>query len=189
MSDVIKNPNRANQPQQKPYEPEYARKGIKVVDAPVGSLITATATSLSKKRDANPPLQQEIFNSINGVDLDIDGNEVSFESGHVIDNNEFVNWTRYEVDPRAQQPKIKIADATQTVLQQTVVEETTPQVGDYILMVFGKLVSSGSVEKIEKLVRDIMYGDNKDFSDEEITVDDIVVLKRVEVKIGIFVSK
>ncbi len=56
-------------------------------------------------------------------------------------------------------------------------------------MVRGKLITTGNLDKVEKIVRGIIYGENKEFIGQGILVDDIVVLKRVDIKVGIFVEK
>ena len=56
-------------------------------------------------------------------------------------------------------------------------------------MVLGKLITIGSSEKIEARVKQIMYGEDKDFAGLEISMDDIVVLKRLAIKVGIFIDK
>ena len=184
--DIIKNPLRSIPKPTTTYEPEYSRKGIKVVEAPQNLTVPNAVVSAYKKRDPNPP--QEVFSSIDGINLDIDGNEITFESGHIIDNNAFVDFRYGDIDNRAHDNDL-LDEAFPNYDPIEPEEQNTPQVGEYILMVLGKLITSGNIDKIEKQVRDIMYGDSDVFKGKEISINDIVVLKRVEIKVGIFVSE
>lgn len=169
--DVVRNPKRIAKPQV-PYEPEYVRKKIDVPEAPA---------SLPKEdvSDVSP----ETFVSMDGFNgIDADGNEIPFENGHIIDNNDYVNLGYASMPPK----QFKKEKQPQQPLEENA---SSPNVGDYILMVFGKLVASGSMDKIESKVKDIMYGDDPDFTGLEISMDDIIVLKRVAIKVGIFIDR
>ena len=184
--DIIKNPLRSIPKPTTTYEPEYSRKGIKVVEAPQNLTVPNAVVSAYKKRDPNPP--QEVFSSIDGINLDIDGNEITFERGHIIANNDLVDFRYGDIDNRAHDNDL-LDEAFPNYDPIEPEEQNTPQVGEYILMVLGKLITSGNIDKIEKQVRDIMYGDSDVFKGKEISINDIVVLKRVEIKVGIFVSE
>lgn len=186
--DVIKNPFRSIPKTQTKYEPEYVRHGITPKNAP--ETIATVAIPASRKRDLNSTIQQlvpEVFNSINGQDFDIDGNEILFETGHIIDNNEFVSFG-YAPNQIPQTIEIQTPFVVEAATPEKQ-DNTTPQVGEYILMVRGKLITTGNLDKVEKIVRGIIYGENKEFIGQGILVDDIVVLKRVDIKVGIFVEK
>lgn len=65
----------------------------------------------------------------------------------------------------------------------------SPDVGQYILLVNGEsILVSGDILEIENKVKKIAYGDDEDFPDK-IEMTDIVVLKRVGLKIGIFIEE
>jgi hypothetical protein len=161
--DVIKNPRRFPKTPT-PYEPEHVRKGINVPEVPVHKI---------------EPTTEEMLVSVDGTGLDSEGKEIPFENGHVIDNNDYVNLG-YNSIPNRPQPKGQEPELEENA--------AAPRVGDYILMVLGKLITSGSINKIETRVRSIMYGDDKSFNGIEVSMDDIVVLKRVDIKVGIFVD-
>ena len=109
-------------------------------------------------------------------DIPFDENDEPIDTqGHIIDNNDFVSFGEAPPAPRREEPR-----ETQS---------TTPEVGEYILMVLGKLIASGSLEDIEKRVKAIIYGEDQSFSGLEVGLDDIVVLKRVALKIGVFIDE
>lgn len=179
MSDdnFIRNPNRKNQQERHiTYEPEHVRLGIK----PIIMERKTVPFVKSSKNDAKD------FASVNGAIFDDNGNEIKVEPGQVIDNNDYVF-------PPTQTPN---RPAQQQVERQTVEEQSdlsdkqngTPKVGEYILMVSGKIVHTGSLGIIESAARAILYGESESFQ-EEVNVDDIVVLKRVGISVGIFIDR
>jgi hypothetical protein len=163
--DVIKNPNRMIPKPQIPYEPEYVRRGLDPLPAPGTSTV-------------------DMFMTVDDSgNIDTDGNEIPFENGHIIDNNDYVNigYSSAPIKQSTAIPKPKKASPNENI--------ASPDIGEYILMVFGKLILSGSIDKIESKVKNIIYGDDPAFSGIEISMDDIVVLKRVNIKVGIFIDR
>ena len=160
LSDVVKNPRRAA-PVQRKYEPEYVRLGKEPIIKP----------------DA------EMYASVDDVSIDVDGQEMPATNGHIVDNNEFVNFGVPEhlqgVSPNK---------THKPVVEETTEQITTPEVGDYILMVLGKLIASGSLEQIEARVKAIIYSEDSTFSGLEVGVNDVIVLKRIGIKIGVFLG-
>jgi hypothetical protein len=115
----------------------------------------------------NPMAQT--YSSIDGKSLDTSQDDFH---GHYIDNNEFI----FPDDP-FNMPKQKMKPLSDT-----------PDIGDYILMVFGKLVCFGHHSVIEDRIEAILYGTDKGFVGKNPTSNDIVVLKRVEVKVGVSIK-
>jgi len=178
--DVIKNPLRDVPKTQIPYEPEHVRKGISVQPGPA----VLGSRPIVKPISADTTIENtESFFSLDKDVLDDDGNVIPFDNGHVIDNNDFVN-IGYDSTPRRDRAEVPPVAANAPVEN----APTAPQVGDYILMVMGKLVTSGDMEKIQARVKNIVYGDDPTFATLEISMDDIVVLKRVNIKVGIFID-
>lgn len=167
--DVIKNPRRLVSTPIK-VEPEHVRMGIDVPEAP--------------QKFVAPQAHPNTDDSFMGIDSSFfdENGEVSVESGHIIDNNDFVSFGV----PTSQSPLPK-PSVNEKINEEENVD--SPKVGDYILMVFGKLITAGSVKFIESKVKDIMYGDDPSFSGLDVSADDIVVLKRVNIKVGIFIDE
>lgn len=179
--DVIKNPLRSMPRPQVPYEPEHVRQGINVQPAPTGPVSPTPAVVSSSRK---PLAESETWASLDGETLDDDGNVIPFDNGHIIDNNDFVNLGYDSTPRRADAP----TPAPTAAPEPAVPEGAAPQVGDYILMVMGKLITSGNMEKIQSRVKSIVYGEDPAFAILEISIDDIVVLKRVNIKVGIFID-
>lgn len=168
--DVIKNPNRVP-PISKQYEPEHIRLGKEpeIKDLKAGEFSGSPAS----RRGLNFT-NQEVYDSVDGSIFDAEGKKIPLQDSHIIDNNEFVNFDG------------NVGQQTSPPVKQS---KGSPNIGEYILMVFGKLIDTGSLEKIEERVRAIMYGEDTGFGDLKLDVDDIVVLKRVSIKIGVFLEE
>ena len=60
--------------------------------------------------------------------------------------------------------------------------------GDYLLMIGGVSVCSGPAEEIEEQARLLVFGEHELCDGNPIPVDDIIVIKRVPIKIGLFLE-
>jgi hypothetical protein len=157
---VIKNPTRLIPRPQVPYEPEYVRLNREPI-----------------MRDNNVKLQQEAsFSSVDNISFNESGDEVIVGAGHIIDNNDFVDYVAEKKTSKYRK------ETTQTI-------NTTPAINSYILMVFGKMILTGSLNEIEDKVKAIIYGEDNSFDGLSVSVDNIVVLKRMNIKVGIFVEE
>jgi hypothetical protein len=125
-----------------------------------------------------------MVSSIDSMVIDDNGDVAKLPNNQFIDNNDYV-----DIDYGNVLPSNLLKDKTTISQTQHMEEELSPQVGDYILMVFGKIVISGSLKDIENRVRKIMYGDDDSFTGAPIKTDDIVILKRLAIKIGIFIDE
>lgn len=72
------------------------------------------------------------------------------------------------------------------------VEDTTDMVvdrNDFYLFVKDQFIRSGSLELIENEVKELVFGDHVLCENNNITENDIVVLKKVNIKIGVFLEQ
>ena|ERR1019366_1952196 len=180
MSDdiFIKNPNREAAKHPVPYEPEHIRLNKKAIPM---------CDRMAPEQPANniifdKPLQEnniddEMFVSVDGKFISSYGAETEEYNNHIIDNNEFI-------------APLNILEVKKTLKQEIISKEENniPSVGDYILMVFGKIILTGNFYDIEEKVKSIIYGEDNSFSDKEVKTDDIVVLKRLAIKVGVFID-
>jgi hypothetical protein len=185
LEGVIKNPNRQKQTPLAPQEPNYIRLDKKPI--PMGKRVVPMAKKAQASNPAETQIPQETVSMVDNEIVDEEGNTTPIEQGHFIDNNDFmfppnvpfVQLERTKPDPR-QHPPTGTTNAP--ILGQ-------PRVGEYILMVFGKITDTGPLSQIEGTVRAILYGENEGFIGQEVKQEDIVVLKRVNVQVGIFVDR
>lgn len=109
-----------------------------------------------------------------------------------IDNNDFHTYEDDQYEPPAK-PVKKSPQRRQVEIQveEQFESEPEPQVNknyDYVLLVFGEVIRTGFQKQIEEELSALIYGEHELCRDNKITPDDIVVLKKVKIKIGVFIE-
>jgi hypothetical protein len=184
LEGVIKNPNRQKQPTITAQEPNYVRLGKEPIM--MGKRIVPTVKKAPLPQAEAQP--QEAVLMIDGEIIDEEGSSTPVEQGHFIDNNDIMFPLNNPFDrasrrsPNVVQGQVPQGTSSAPILGQ-------PRVGEYILMVLGKIVDTGSLSQIESTVRAILYGENEQYIGQDVKEEDIVVLKRVNVQVGIFVDR
>lgn len=118
----------------------------------------------------------------------------------MIDNNEIVSYASSTL-PFVQRPtNIQLEYAGQPIqlpTEESVQEEVIEIVessfanvesGQYILMIDDQTISIGEMAEVEAEVSALIFGEHPLFQDQAITTDRIVVLKRVPIKVGVFLE-
>lgn len=59
---------------------------------------------------------------------------------------------------------------------------------DYVIIIDGQIIRIGKLVVVQDEVRDLIFGDHELNKIKNITEDDIVVLKRVKIKVGVFLE-
>lgn len=95
----------------------------------------------------------------------------SINPSYQIDENDFVNFQ----PPSMQKTKP--------------VNKKIPQIGEYVLMVMGRVLCSGSEEYVLSQARSVLYKEHPSFKDQNISSDDLIVFKRILLKIGVFLDE
>ncbi len=164
-NDVIKNPNRSKNNKAISYVPNY----IKLNKEPF----------IMKSETSFPDSSSEEVSSVDGVDIDINGNEIYTSNTEVIDNNEFVNLDPIN-DPVINK-EVRYSEAPPE-------KEGIIDIGQYILIVKEQIITKGALNIIEDNVKSILYGEHPAFS-SPIDISDVVILKRIGIKFGVFLEE
>lgn len=213
----FKNPAREQNQKHKPYVPQYKIRGLEpeyIASATVPetmnrvqSMRQAPPRSNENPRLRPPPsisnnvpyaeLPNEVINfgSIPNVGNNIENswgpNDEFFDVDEnltkdipqqlLIDNNQYDN-ANYANIPEA-------LEAPPTERNLSVYEEyEIAEPKDYILVVKDNVISHGSLKEIEKEVKLLVFGEHPLCSKNEIATDDIVVLKKMKIKVGVFIE-
>lgn len=191
LTDVIPNPNRGKQRQVlQQEEPNYIRLNKPPIQMPSRSVP-------APRKIVEQAILPETVSTVNSsvVNENDETSNTNLGVGGWIDNNDFV------FPPDKILPQDAIKHRGETFNQNTPLPSATdpssfsapilgqPRVGEYILMVLGKIVDTGSLSSIEGTVRAILYGENEGFVGQDVRETDIVVLKRVPIQVGIFVDR
>lgn len=87
----------------------------------------------------------------------------------IIDNNDFVNLDA--INPPKHSNK----------------EDNSVNIGNYILMIQGSVICTGDLNTVQPIISSILYNEHPDFSN--VNVEDIILLKRVNIKCGVFIDE
>ena len=192
---LYKNADRSKPITYKKYVPQYQLLGVEpeeVRSAVVPNTILAQANPLppTNPRSSRAPVRQpyarvipspikkdpvpNVGNNMEHTWSSVDGeiiDDLSMEMDHpMIDNNDFVAVKQEEVsDP---------------------LPEALPRVkeDDYLLLVEGTVLASGSLEEIQECTKDLIFGDHSLCVGNPVPADKITVFKRVKIKIGVFLE-
>ncbi len=61
-------------------------------------------------------------------------------------------------------------------------------IGDYVVIYEGNIISSGSLDVVQKDVRDLIFGEHELSKDLSIEAEDLIVLKKISIKVGVFLE-
>lgn len=215
-SKFFRNPNRGKEKPFVPYTPQYKIKGIEptrlgenafgikgqalVVDRPETKSFSKMPkpTNIPYAEIAPPPSKTfRVPNVGNNIEAswsgfgeevvdDLDIMEIN-ENDQMIDNNE------YYTDEALSAPQTELTSGIVEELKQGSdvlgADSIDLSEGEYLLAIEGTVISVGSLEFIQNEVRDLVFGDHKLCAGKAIPVEDIVVLKRMSIRMGVFVNE
>jgi hypothetical protein len=128
-----------------------------------------------------------VWAGMDAVSLDEDGNPIDMEElgdQKMIDNN----WEQEEFRPPLQILEEENDEGAETM---TVSDTSQLNVGydEFVLVVRGEIVSTGAFDGMQREVRALVLGGHPATAGEPVEVDEIVLLKRVPVKVGVFIDQ
>lgn len=122
-------------------------------------------------------------------------------SHSMVDNNEFVTnealgLPEEEVveeelpEPQAQDTSFLPENVLQEALNNEILYKVLADLEEdtYLLLVSGDVVCSGPLDFIQDTTRELVFGEHELTHGNPVSVDDIVVIKRVKVKVGVFLE-
>jgi hypothetical protein len=121
---------------------------------------------------------------IDDIDLNLD----------MVDNNEFVDIEDVEEQSKLE---LKTFDKVKSVkqLELTVDDKTdiyscvkSLEEGDYLLLINEMPVCSGDLDVVQAEAKSLVFGDHSICNGNPIPIDDILVIKRVKLKVGLFLE-
>lgn len=137
----------------------------------------------------------EIIDDISGIDPNepmIDNNDyVSAEALGLPPEGEELDAGSGSQDPMDKSEKSFLTEEElQNVLKENQLSDIVQQLQEdsYLLLVNGECICYGSFEEVQDQARELAFGDHSLCDGDPVPVDDIVVLKRVQIKVGLFLS-
>jgi hypothetical protein len=166
----------------------------------------ASVTSpIGRGRGPVPNVGNNMEHTWSSVDGEIvDDLEGALDAGQaMVDNNDFVSEAAFgyqngptasNINPNyAAYPPQAIEQEVQAVHHPANPEDLLPVLTElehdaYLLIVAGVPVCSGPKEEIEDQARALVFGEHEMCDGNPVPVDDIIILKRVKVKVGLFLE-
>lgn len=196
---IVKNPSRGIQNPPKPYIPQYREMGIEPEDFEPLKLPQKVLISTKEKKAKSPPSRQPyaeaktpfkggIPNTGNNMehswvegnkeiidDLELDFPDYKSDPSHkLIDNNDFLSVEEDELVDFSEDDNSEMEELEFNSLNE----------GNYALLIQGTLFFVGTSEEIEEHINSLIFNDKN-----PISPDDIMVLKRMPIKIGVFLGE
>ena len=209
MTKIIKNNKRNTLPKYTPYVPNYKTLGLEptissdpnpfkgakvpvIVNGTVNKKIEPVMQRNPKTNvpyaEIPPPKEYNVVmpnvgNNVervwNSVDNIIDDVEFDLdESIEMIDNNDQIS--EYAFDNTQLQPM----EQTNNDIANVDLQEN-----EYLLAIDGSIISTGTLETIQQEAKELILGEHKLYNTQQIPIEHIVVLKRVNIKVGVFVEE
>jgi hypothetical protein len=195
---VFKNPSREVKEEYTAYTPQYQSLGKEPMIMPPKDIHTSSAAQILKnspniagEQSGSPVTLPNVGNrdytwagiDWSGVDSECVG-EHKLDINHaMIDNNEFVTSQALGIDnssPDMQHtatPEDNIINKLYNLVE-----------GFYIVLVNGVAVCSGPLTEVQEQVRLLAFGKHDLCNGDSIPLESIVVLKRAEIKVGLFLE-
>lgn len=152
-------------------------------NVPFAEVSTPTSTHLDMPN--MPNVGNNMENTWASVDNDIiDDIGMSEEwSGtqKMIDNNDYI-----DIDQSAH-PSISLPEP-HVPIEPVASADIQLEGDEYLLAIDGTVIATGALPKIEEEVKQLIFGDHELCGGKQIPVEDIIVLKRLNIKVGVFIN-
>jgi hypothetical protein len=149
---------------------------------------------------------EQTWSSVDGNIID-DLSENFDPNAIVVDNNDYVSAEALGLPPEGEElaaeveevadepaPEEIMIKSERTLIAGDLQNETLINViqqleeDEYLLMVEGECICSGSLEDVQTHARGLAFGEHPLCDGQPVPIDNILVLKRVPVKVGLFLS-
>jgi len=199
------------------YVPHYKMMGIEPEKAESEKNVFAAKLAIPEKDEANPRLrtlsirheanipnhQSNVGGLVNvgnnmehtwsGVDGEIfdDVSSLTLDNNHeMIDNNDFVEITEPSKQDNIKKflTEIDLKEALTAEFQEKL--SPLPLIGEdeYILIVDGVVIDIGPINKIEGQANLLVFGDHEICEGNPVPAENLLILKRVKVRVGLFLE-
>ena len=171
FEQYITNPKRKKKETYNPGTPNYIEQNIDPIKINFGKIPKTTIhyenTENLEPLSNNPRLKEKKF--------DIPQELINSVKIPNIGNNEERTWEKaYDI----------IDD-----LQEENEDHQVEEIKEYLLLYNNNIFFTGSYKEVEQMVQDILYNEHPDFIDVEVSINDLVVLKKLKIKAGIYLEE
>lgn len=207
---LYKNQERNMTYNHKPYVPQYQILGVepeefKSSTVPDGTLVATSNIgnprlkgSVGRQPYAETPKSKigvgknvlpNVGNNMDQTWSSLDGSIIDdFDSStdQYIDNNDYVAETSLGISERNEQPNSGAARFESHENDDLL--SALKDLEDYLLIVSGVAFCSGPLKEIEEQARLLVFGDHEYCDGNPVSLEDIIIVKKVSVKMGLFLE-
>lgn len=209
-----KNPARNNRENFKPYVPQYQIMGVEPIERPafvggeealtVSNTPTDTNNTKNRVSGIRQPYAEAVESPIGAgrgplpnVGNNIEQTWSSVDGGVVddleldtemIDNNDVVSDTALGIKNSTDPYQYLSENDLKSVLASSYLQEFLSKMeeGEYLLLLNNEVICSGPESYIEEQTTALVFGEHEAFMGVSIPIDDIMVVKKVPIKVGVF---
>ena len=162
---IYKNSSRESEGEIKPYVPQYKTLGLQPEDK-----------VMIKQGSIPLPGVGNIQNSLFEYN---EYNEDYSNTDKIIDNNDFVDVDNLQIKSNV---RTKFPSPKE-------VKPISSEDGKYILIWNGDIICISSLEEVQEQTRKLVFGEHEKSPDKPVSINDINVLKKVKIKVGLFLDE
>jgi len=157
----------------------------------------AVQSPIGRGRGPLPNVGNNIEQTWSGVDGEIIDDLSEVDSNHtMVDNNEFVSATALGLpeEPVMARPLQNNVFVTEEDIRQHVPDSELSAIisnleeEEYLLILSGEVICSGPLNLIQEQTRLLVFGEHEYSQGNPASVDDIIVIKRIKIKVGVFLE-
>lgn len=161
----------------------------------------AIPSPIGRGKGPVPNIGNNVEHTWSSVDGDIidDISQELHENYLMVDNNDFVSVKALGIPEDNIQEVLPTLDEvenppakqfmTKVELQEEVDKKSLSfKDGNYLLIVGGIEICSGLLEEIQSQVKDLVFGDHYLCNGDPISIDDILVIKKIKINVGVFLE-
>ena len=198
---LYKNSERNVDTAHQPYVPQYQLMGLDPEEYKSSSIPSDTSIAKGSEinpRDKKPPVRPLLQDSVKNNSIPNVGHNRDFTWSGVddqlvddledveimspmIDNNDYVSDDALGVSSNSSKnethKKVDYASDFSSIKE-----------NEYVLIINETIICSGELSVVESQVRDLVFGDHELCDGHPIPVQELIVMKRVPIKIGVFLE-
>lgn len=153
------------------------------------SYAEAVPSPVGRGRGPLPNVGNNVEQTWSSVDGEIEDDISDVDLNHpMIDNNEYVTDEAFGLENKLESNHYMTKSVMEEAIQNDNVFEAIKELEEdtYLLMMKNVNICAGPLEYIQEQTTALVFGEHEMYQGNPIPIDDIIVIKRVKLKVGVF---
>lgn len=139
-------------------------------------------------------VDNEIIDDVSNLDID--------QAHHMVDNNDYVSdealglenayafGAPVKIESSDQEKDYLTEQDLKKILSSKKEFSSLKELDDnhYMAIIFDKVLAVGPLDKVQAVVSSLVFGEHPEYQNASISIDDIVVVKKIKLKVGVFLE-